>query len=355
MGTRYFAIYIYLLVTINIFAIGYLNDIGYIQNDKVGSGLSVAIILAIILTFISYIAWLISKEMAITNNALRESKEELERRVKQRTFELEKSLENLTEAQDHIIQTEKMASLGRLVAGVAHEINTPIGISITASSFLEDSIKNFSKLYDDNAITKQAMSNHIELSLSSSALIQTNLVRAAELIQGFKEVSVDQSSNAIREINLQHYLSEIIASLLPTIKQSKCQINVSCTEMLIIRTSPGTIAQIITNLITNALIHAFEDNQPGIININVKQRNDNIILRFKDSGSGITPENLINIFEPFFTTKRGSGGSGLGMHIVYNLVTQSLNGTIECKSTVGEGTNFLIQFPCNIDTKVTLP
>ena len=353
LGSRRFAIYIYLFVSINILAIGYLNDIGVVHNNSIGSDLNAAILLAIILTFITYVAWLISTEMIKTNNELKENKNQLEQRVKQRTIELEESITSLTNTQEQLIQTEKMASLGRLVAGVAHEINTPIGIAITASSYLEDTTENFSKLYGKNSISKQILANHIETTITSTKLIQSNLKRAADLIQGFKEVAVDQSNDAVREFNLKHYLKEILASLQPQIKRSQCQIELNCPDDLSIKTSAGAIAQIITNLVMNAIIHAFEDNQHGMITINIEQQGEHVTLLFKDSGCGISPENLVNIFEPFFTTKRGKGGSGLGMHIVYNLVNQSLHGSIECTSALGEGTSFIINFPSNI--KATSP
>jgi len=350
MGSQRFGFYLYLLVVINILALGYLNEIGYIYNLSGKSNIDSAILLAIILTFISYVGWLISSEMKKTNRKLRASKNELEQRVKQRTIALEKSIENLKNTQEQLIQTEKMASLGRLVAGVAHEINTPVGIAITASSHLEDATKDFSKLYDSNNISKQILVNHMETTLTSSQLILSNLKRAADLIQGFKEVAVDQSNDEIREFELKHYFNEILASLHPQIKQSKCQIELNCPDELSIRTSPGAIAQIITNLVINAIIHAFENDQHGVITINIEKHNEHINLLFKDSGCGISSENLTNIFEPFFTTKRGEGGSGLGMHIVYNLVNQSLNGSIECTSTLGKGTSFSISFPCYLKT-----
>ena len=353
MGGQRLAIYVYLLVSANILAIGYLNEVGYIHNDSSDSNIEAAILLVIILSFISYIAWLISTEMRKTNKALRESKNELEKRVKQRTVELEKSIENLTNTQSQLIETEKMASLGRLVAGVAHEINTPIGIAITASSCLQDAAKELSKLYDSTSISKQILASHLDTTTTSTKLIRSNLKRAADLIQGFKEVAVDQSNDEIREFKLKHYVNEILASLGPQIKRSKCKIELNCANDLSIRTSPGAIAQIITNLVINSIIHAFEHIVNGLITINIEQKDKYISLQFKDSGCGISPKNLSNIFEPFFTTKRGKGGSGLGMHIVYNSVTQALQGNIECTSTLNEGTSFLIHFPCDIT--VTLP
>ena len=339
------AFFLYLIVGINLLSIGYLNEMGYIYNESKKSNIHSAILLTIILSFISYIAWLIAVEIKQTNQALIDNKNELENRVKQRTIELEQSINNLKNTQEQLIQTEKMASLGRLVAGVAHEINTPIGIAITASSHLEDATNNFHTLYINDNITKKALVNYVETAGASSILLQSNLNRAADLIQGFKEVAIDQSNDEIREFKLKSYISDILSSLHPKIKRSGCQINLNAPDDLVIKTSPGAIAQIITNLVINAITHAFEKVQHGAITINIVQEDEFVNMQFKDSGCGIPPENLDKIFEPFFTTKRGQGGSGLGMHIVYNLVTQSLHGNITCSSSLGAGACFDISFP----------
>ena len=210
--------------------------------------------------------------------------------------------------------------------------------------------KNINKLFDTNTITKADFKSYLDTAMQSAALIQSNLSRAANLVQGFKEVAVDQSNDEIRVFNLKEYLNEIIASLHPKIKQSRCQIELTCADNINITSSPGAIAQVITNLVVNTITHAFENITEGSIFITVEQRETHIFLHFKDNGCGIPLENIAKIFEPFFTTKRGQGGSGLGMHIVYNLVTQSLQGNIRCASKIDEGTSFYINFPSNIDT-----
>ncbi|MBU2923290.1 HAMP domain-containing sensor histidine kinase [Colwellia sp. 4_MG-2023] len=344
-GSHRLAFFLYILVAINLLSIGYLNEMGYIHNETKESDIHSAILLIIILSFISYIAWLIAVEIKQTNQALIDNKNELENRVKQRTIELEQSINNLKNTQEQLIQTEKMASLGRLVAGVAHEINTPIGITITASSHLEDATNDFYKLYQNDNITKKALVNYVETATASSKLLQSNLNRAADLIQGFKEVAIDQSNEEIREFKLKAYINDVLSSLRPKIARSGIQVNLNSPDDLVIKTSPGAIAQIITNLVINAITHAFEQEKGGTITINIEQKDQQINMQFKDSGCGIPTENLGKIFEPFFTTKRGQGGSGLGMHIVYNLVTQSLHGNITCSSNLGKGTCFHINFP----------
>ena len=211
MCSQRFTLYLYLFICLNILAIGYLNQFNYMIHKSDEASIEVALLLIIIFTFISYVAWLISIEMKQTNKALIESKNELEDRVKQRTLELEQSLKNLTSTQEQLVNTEKMASLGRLVAGVAHEINTPVGIAITASSHLEDRTDRFSERYENQGISQKFMANYLETAKSSSELIQSNLKRAADLIQGFKEVAVDQSSDEIRKFELTEYIKEVFS------------------------------------------------------------------------------------------------------------------------------------------------
>ncbi len=348
LGSRSFAFYIYLFVCLNVFFIGFLNQYNYIYHGHTDSDLSAAILIIIILSVISYAVLLIAKDIKKTNDALQQSKVELEMRVTQRTAELQQSLDNLTQTQEQLVEAEKMASLGRLVAGVAHEINTPLGIAITASSHLENEADDFNQQFKNDAISKKQLEKHIDIVAKTSQLISSNLVRSAKLIQSFKDVAVDQSNDLQRKFNLKNYLNEILTSLTPEIKGTHHKVELFCDDNIELFTNPGSLAQIITNLFINAIQHGFEHSNEGLISIIVNQDNNNISIIFIDSGCGIPPENLGMIFEPFFTTKRGSGGSGLGMHITYNLVTQSLKGIITCTSTLNKGTQFELIFPSNV-------
>jgi len=347
IGSRIFALVIYITVCINIILIGYLNEYGYINNIQSGSTITSAIIIIIILSVIGYSVWLISADLIAANNALTKSKIELEYRVKVRTSELETSIRQLTNTQDQLIESEKMASLGRLVAGVAHEINTPLGISLTAASHLEVETTDFTQKFNNNQVSKNSLNNQLETTQASTKLILSNLTRAANLVQSFKEVAVDQSNEQGRKINLKNYLNEILSSLQPKIKNTGYTVELCCPDDLVIFSIPGAIAQIITNLFINAITHGFEKLNEGIIKLNVIEKTEKKELEivFSDSGCGINEEHLLKIFEPFFTTKRSSGGTGLGMHIVYNLVSHSLQGSIHCTSKVGEGTQFTINLP----------
>jgi two-component system sensor histidine kinase TtrS len=249
---------------------------------------------------------------------------------------------HLKETQNELVQTEKMASLGRLVAGIAHEVNTPIGIGVTAASHLKKEISDFNKEYKDESLTQSSFESFIDTSVQSSDIILSNLERAAHMIQNFKQVSVDQSSDMTREFFLKDYLESVVINLKPTLKQHAHEINIDCPETLMISSTPGVFYQIFSNLIMNSVIHGFEDKEKGQISITVHTTKDGIEIVYKDDGKGIGKEGLKKIFDPFYTTKRSSGGSGLGTHIIYNLVTQKLKGQITAQSHEGKDMIFIM-------------
>jgi len=250
----------------------------------------------------------------------------------------------LKKTQNELVQTEKMAALGRLVAGIAHEVNTPIGIGVTAASHLKKEIKIFNENYKNESLTKNTFEDFIETSVQSSDILLNNLERAANIIQNFKQVSVDQSSDKIRSFFLKEYLESIIINLKPSLKQSYPLIEILCPQSLQIESNPGAFYQIFTNLIMNSVIHGFEEKEEGHIIIEVHPKGNDIEIIYKDDGKGMSKENLSKIFDPFFTTRRSLGGSGLGTHIIYNLVTQKLHGTITAKSEEDEGLTFIMYF-----------
>ncbi len=277
---------------------------------------------------------------------LNQLNEELEDRVKARTKELEESLNSLKRAQKQLIEAEKMASLGTLVAGVAHEINTPVGIGVTAITYLETITKHLEDLYNNSELSEEDLSEYLKTSKETIESIFINLKRASELIKSFKQVAVDQTNEEIREFNIKEYLNEIMLSLRNRIKKTKHVINIECDD-IIINNYSGAFAQIITNLIINSLNHAFKGEMVGTIDIFVSKSDENIVLKYKDNGVGIKQEFINRVFDPFFTTDREKG-TGLGLHIVYNLVTLKLKGEIKFDSKEGEGVNFDIIFPANI-------
>ncbi|WP_103667117.1 ATP-binding sensor histidine kinase [Pseudanabaena sp. BC1403] len=294
---------------------------------------------------------LLSSQAAIAiNNArlysnLKQFNENLEQLVSERTQELSQALSNLKSAQTELVKSEKMAALGGLVAGIAHEINTPIGISVTAASLITDKIQELTESLQKGTLKRSELDKLMETLKQSSKIVLSNLNRAAELIQSFKQVAVDQSSEERRRFNLKDYLEEILLNLKPKLKRTKINVQIECAENIILDSYPGLISQIATNLVMNSLSHAYDAEDKGTIHFAITQEQQQLNFEYSDDGKGIAPDNIGKIFDPFYTTKRGQGGSGLGLHIVYNLVTQKLQGSITCESQVGVGTKFIMQIP----------
>jgi PAS domain S-box-containing protein len=288
-----------------------------------------------------------NQELTAINVTLNHTNNELQKEISERRrmeSELPRTLNSLNAAQLQLLQSEKLASLGNLVAGVAHEINTPVGVGITAASYLQQEIDNIISLIDNDEPHPDLV-RRFETLKESSNIVLKNLVRAGNLISSFKQVSIDQSSDTSRTFKVKEYLEEIILSLHHDLKKTKHLIRLECDAALILNSYPGSWAQILTNLIMNFLIHAYGADDAGTIRISVRQEGDVILLMYSDDGCGIDFEIQPKIFDPFFTTKRNQGGTGLGLSIVYSIVTQRLNGTITCESSPKEGTAFIIRLP----------
>ncbi|WP_232824799.1 HAMP domain-containing sensor histidine kinase [Algibacillus agarilyticus] len=286
---------------------------------------------------------------------IRQLNQNLEDKVSQRTIalknansELMNTLEKLHQYQNQLVENEKMASLGDMVAGIAHEVNTPIGLGVTASTLLMDRLKEVQNKLADKKLTAQQLNKFLNDGEENLAIIYRNLNRAAELISSFKQVAVDQSSESNREFGVYQLIQEVLLSLRPKLKTQQHEIIVECDETLIIESKPGPLNQILINLIMNSLIHAFEQTETGQIKINIKYLSGKLNFVYSDNGKGINDQLRKRIFDPFVTTKRGEGGSGLGMHLVYNLITQALAGNISVTSKEGEGIQFDINFPVNV-------
>jgi len=269
----------------------------------------------------------------------------LEQKVAERTQELSEALFNLKTTQSKLVESEKMASLGGLVAGVAHEINTPIGIGVTAASTLADRTTEAATAYDNKQLKGSALKAYFNLAQTSSNLVLNNLNRAAELIQSFKQVAVDQSNLDKRSFAVKKYIEGSLLNLKPHLKKTPHQITVNGDEQISINSYPGAFSQIITNLVMNSVRHAYLKGEAGNLRFEFKLDSGRLMVEYSDDGCGIPPENLGKIFEPFFTTARAQGGTGLGLHIVFNLVTQKLRGTINVQSEVGVGTTFILNLP----------
>jgi len=288
---------------------------------------------------------------------LAKNQQELESRVEQRTLELSQSnqelstaLDDLKTTQNQLVETEKMAALGGLVAGVAHEINTPIGVGVTAASHLDVRNEAFRHKFENEGLTKSELEKYIQKTQESSDIILQNLARAAELIRSFKQIAVDQSQDNHRSINVKNYVEEILLTLKPIFKKTRHQFEIIAADNIMIYCNPGQFSQVISNLFINAIKHAYNEGDAGIIRLEIEQMPQKVTFHFSDNGKGISEQDLAHIFTPFFTTARQSGGSGLGLSTVFNVITQNMGGTIRCESTEGQGTHFYFDIATDDNT-----
>jgi signal transduction histidine kinase len=279
---------------------------------------------------------------------------QLEEKVSTRTAQLERSnqslnvaLEELKQSQQQLIEREKMASLGKLVAGVAHEVNTPLGVCVTAISFLRDIIEKTELSFNNEALTEEELREFFKSGLDGVQMVDNNMHRAAQLIQNFKQVSVDRSTERSHVIQIVRYLHDLLDSLTPELKKYAHEITVH-GEDFDVNCNAGALAQICTNLIFNSIIHGFTTREKGQIDIYLEKNDGQVRLTYRDNGVGMKQEDLVSLFDPFFTTKRNQGGTGLGTHIVYNLVSQALFGSIQAQSEEGQGLIYYINFPVDI-------
>jgi signal transduction histidine kinase len=285
-------------------------------------------------------------------HAVKAAHEELEQRVAQRTAalskanrELENTLQTLQQAQGELVRSEKLASIGRLVAGVAHELNTPIGNGLMAVSTLESHHKTFTRALAEG-LRRSTLDDFVNNVGMASQIATRNLNRAADLVTSFKQVAVDQTSSQRRIFDLKTVTGEILTAMHPTLSRSTHAVREEIEKGLCFDSFPGPLGQVIGNLIENAIKHGFDGRSGGIIVITGTPLDaERVALTLSDNGCGIPHENLARIFDPFFTTRLGQGGSGLGLNIVHNIVTGVLCGSLDVSSTVGEGTSFRLVLP----------
>jgi PAS domain S-box-containing protein len=283
---------------------------------------------------------------------LRELNADLEARIAKRTekltqtnAELAEAVRHLQDAQDRLVQADKLASLGALVAGVAHEMNTPIGNGLMAVSTLAQRTRELQAMLS-TGLRRSDFERFLAQVETAADISTRNLGRAAELISSFKRVAVDQTSSQRRVFDLAEVVHEIVLTLQPTLKHTPYQVMTDVPAGLVLDSYPGPLGQVLSNLVQNAVVHAFGDRPEGRIDITAQAVGDAFVLTVADDGEGIAPEHLEKVFDPFFTTRLGQGGSGLGLHIVHNVVTGLLCGQIEVRSVVGQGTAVVIRCPC---------
>jgi signal transduction histidine kinase len=278
--------------------------------------------------------------------------EDLEERVTTRTSELaranaelQKALEDLRQAQGQLVLSEKLAALGELVAGVAHEINTPVGVALSATSTMAEKNRVISDRFAQGEMKRSDLTEYLETTREGVEMSLLNLHRASDLIRSFKMVAADQVSETRRTFNMREYVGQVLLSLRPKLKKTSHTVEVDCPEDLVVESYPGAFSQILTNFIVTSRTHAFEPEQSGLIRIAIAAADGILSLTYSDDGRGIPTEAQAKIFEPFYTTARARGSTGLGLHIVFNIVTRTLGGTVTCCSAPGHGTTFQVRMP----------
>ena len=277
-------------------------------------------------------------------NAIARRKAENELRASKERAE--KALEDLREAQQNLIAAEKLAALGGLVAGVAHEVNNPIGISLTVASSFARRCDDFAKEVGLGPLRRSRLEDFLETGRDAANQLVANLQRAGELVQSFKQVAVDRSHADRRQFDLRESTDHIIASLRPVLKKSQLALTVDMPAGIMMDSYPGAYGQVLTNLFLNSVIHAFPNGRTGTITVEARQVRDDIDIFVSDDGIGMSEEVQRRALDPFFTTRRNEGGTGLGLHIIFNLVTQQLGGRLTFESRLGWGTRFRITIPC---------
>lgn len=284
--------------------------------------------------------------------SLESIKDTLEERVAERTLDLEKKNEELENAliiikrtQEQLIQSEKLTGLSTLVAGISHEINTPLGVAITGNSFLEHLVENLIKSLKEERLTAIELQNKLKQIKESSEIISRNLFRSKELVESFKKVSVDHSTDEKRYFFFVEYIQEVINSLSPLLRDTCSTVKIHAEKDFNFLGHPSDFAQIFTNLVTNSIKHGFKNQKNNEIHIHIKKSDDSVSIIYEDNGIGVKEDYLHRLFEPFFTTERTNGGTGLGLHIIYNIVNLKYSGKISVKNREDSGLRFTLSLP----------
>lgn len=341
-ATRMFGL-IFIVIIVNVFLMGYLNEIGYIHHQVKNGGISSSIFIVIIFVVVGIAMRQLAIDLLNSFNELNEYKNTLEEKVESRT-------KALSESQNKLAEAEKMASLGRLVAGISHEVNTPIGIALTASTHLTNKTEHFKEQVENGQLTRSAMNKFIETMDSSTSMVQKNLNRASSLISDFKNIAVISSVQRQSRFELSELIYSIVDTVKPVLDGAHSKVKFELVDIYV-EQDIEAITQVFTNLLVNSCVHGFEEGQLGNeISIKSELINDELVqITYKDNGVGISSDVSQQIFEPFYTTKRNKGGTGLGMHIVYNIVVHSLNGSIDVHINETDkdlnGAKFVITFP----------
>ncbi|OOE78288.1 ATP-binding protein [Salinivibrio sp. ML198] len=276
----------------------------------------------------------------------------LEETVDERTRELQESMEHLKAAQEQLVESEKLAALGSLVAGVAHEVNTPLGIAVTASSVIKDITHTLNQAFEEQTLTSTQFASLIKQVNDSVVMLEHNLKRATHLIRDFKQTAVDQVSEALTEFDVKQTIDALVASLHPETRKIPVTPEVSGEPDILMYSLPGVITQVVSNLVMNSINHAFDETDNPKITIEFERQGDHLYLCYQDNGCGVEQSLHHRIFEPFYTSKRGRGGSGLGLNLVFNLVKQKLGGELQFESAPGQGVKFMFLIPLSLSSQI---
>ena len=287
-----------------------------------------------------------NQELLAAQHSLSALNATLEQRVDERTAALQEANQRLQAEQERSLQAEKMASLGRMVAGFAHEVNTPVGVAVGAASQSRDLLDQLERMLTQEEVEEDELKQCIGSLDEAADLTLSNLHRAAGLVKSFKRTAVDQASETERAYDLVEIIEDVQKSLAGSFRNTAIDFEVSCPAAIELYGPAGAATQLLTNLVQNSRMHGFADGTlPGHIRLHAGVDGEQVCIDYSDDGAGMSEECLAHAFEPFFTTRRGSGGSGLGLYIAYNLVTRSLGGTIRCSSQPGKGVQFSIHYP----------
>jgi len=248
---------------------------------------------------------------------------------------------------EKLMESTRLAMLGELVGETTHEITTPIGISVTSISHLKSSTDEICEKINNNDVTKNNLESYLQTVKDSTDIAQRNLEWAVKLVASLKQAAIDQYAGDEVEISVRSYLEDTIYNLSPKLKKTAVNVSIECDEALRVVTLPGAISHIIINLVNNSLVHGYGPEDKGNIVIATHKEGDQLFMRYSDDGLGISSSNLEHVFDKYFTSKRNEGGSGLGLHILHNVVTKTLGGTVICESTEGQGATFELLFPVN--------
>lgn len=285
-------------------------------------------------------------EIEILGNTFNKMSDDLKRHYD----EVVKSKDQMHQTLSQLSESEKLATIGGLVSGLTHDLMTPLGISLTASSYLNDNITEIREAIEGNKLKKSDFIDFLDKAADSSKITLNNLHRAAEMTRSFKQIAVDQGSADLRRFNVKTYVETILSSLQPKFKGTKHRVTLNCHSDIEIYSYPGAYSQVLTNLLLNSLIHGFEGIRSGEILIDIKVDEKQLYITYSDNGCGMTKESLKSLYDPYFTTKKDSGGTGMGTHLIYNIVTKTLEGKIECQSSLNSGTTYEITIPLSHET-----